>query len=543
MDKNRISAFSLLLLSVPALAQGATTINGVTYGDKPAGTPMAASTLPPEQALRLKKLFLFPSIDDLSGALSPMLDEKLVGLFAKNTRFELVRDPQVVKALSPDESAYYKAAQSPAVHKEAARVVGADTTALLRTRNLGQNTQMTLELRDSNGDMLFSEEGSVPGSAKLEARWDLIENLYMKILAKFPFEGTVTGRVANTLTIDLGAGAVKQGEEIEAARIVSVQRHPLLGTVIGTDYVRTGRARVTTVDKVLSFAEVQDEIRGEKIAPGQKILLARATISRKAVFEEGKEAPSPQGVTEHSGPPKRQAEEDPLADRIQGDFDRPKARYGHLGGNILYGSVSQTQTTGGNSAAFGGSGIGGEFEGELWVTKSWIASLAYGFHNATLTGSGNAAVGDTSWSRFGFFVGYRLFPDTFSSGLALTGSLGYQTMNFAIPENLALNVGGKKYSGVAIRAEGEMGFAEGQKINAGFSILPFANFVEGGGALGVAKGGTVIGLHLAWSHQLMSEIWLRIGTRYDVANGSYETSGSSVSNKRFAIGPGIYYLF
>ncbi len=414
---------SLALFVLSSTAWGeSTTINGVTYDSKGSAAVTSKDALGAEQALRLKKVFLFPSMDDLSGALAPKLDEKLAQLFMRNSRFELIRDPQVVKALSPDEKSYYKAAVSGSVHREAAKVTGADTTVLLRTHNVGPNTQMNLELRDANGNLLFSEEGSVPGSATMEARWALIDKLYSGMLKRLPFEGAITGRTANTITVDLGMGAVRQGEEVDIARIVSVQRHPLLGTVVGTDYVRTGRAKITSVDRVLSFAEVIEETAGEKIAPGQKVLQARAVTVRRGSEKENEsgeertdsryERPGQTRPLKKSG----LGEEDPFEDRLKGEFDRPRPRYGFVGGNLYYGSLGYTQ----NTTDYGGSGIGGDLNGELWVSKSWILSLLYGFQNANLSAQGTE-LGSTSFKNFQVVGGFRIFPESVAEGFVLTG--------------------------------------------------------------------------------------------------------------------------
>ena len=116
-------------------------------------------------------------------------------------------------------------------------------------------------------------------------------------------------------------------------------------------------------------------------------------------------------------------------------------------------------------------------------------------------------------------------------------------MNFQIPENTTLTLGAKKYSGIALRADAEIRFLENQKITAGFLIEPLASLLETGGSLGTPTGATVIGVHLGWNRQMIDQLWLRIGMRYDVASGSYDGNSSTVNDKRFAIGPGIYYLF
>lgn len=526
---------SLFLLSTGALAE--TRINKVTYGNDGQKAAMISGHLPPELQLRLKKVFLFPSIDDVSGALAPRLDDKLAELFNANSRFELVRDPQVVKALSPDESTYYKVAQNQSVHHEAAKVTGADTTVLLRTRNVGRDTQMVLELRDASGSLLFQEEGKVPGVSPLEARHELIKKLYQGLLARLPFEGAITGRTAATLTVDLGMGSLKLGEELEIARIVSVQRHPLLGTVVGTDYVRTGKAKVTSVDRVLSFAEITEEFSGERVAPGQKVLRTRPVFSRGSETETSVQ---PKAGTKKK-PVSEDREPDPFDDRLKGDFDEPRPRYGVGGANLYYGSLTYDQTQSGTAADYSGSGLGGDLNGELWITKNWILAGGYGFHGANLKGT-SGALGSSSWHEFSLVGAYRIFPESLAEGVTLTAGLGYQVISADIPTNATLVVGGKRYAGPLIRADGEIGFLDRQKVSVGFGLQPFSSLTETGPSLGSPTGGTVLAFHLGWIRQISTELSFKIGLRYTVANGSYDNA-STVSNKRFAIGPGIYYSF
>lgn len=487
----------------------------------------------PDQVLRLKKVFLFPSVDDVSGVLAPKLDEKLVALFRGDTRFELVRDPMVIKALSPDEAAYSKVAQNAGVHKEAASVTGADTTVLLRTKNVGTSTEMSLEFREASGELLYSETGTVPGYSSMDARWNLIANLFEAVLKKIPFEGTVTGRTANTLTIDLGQRKIKQGDVIEVARLVSIQRHPLLKTVVGTDYVRVGSAKVTTVDRVLSFAEVVEESNGEYIAPGQKVISIKkregeAPVSSKITSEESKE-------------PKKEAMPSFSDEVLKGDFDRPKARYGQVGVNLRYGSITHSQTVSGGSSEVSGSGLGVDFDGEFWITRNWIAGLYYGFQNADLSGEGVSSL-DSSWKRGEGFVGYRFFPTGIGEMAALTGSLGYQSMKFDIPTVAASSIGAKTYAGVLVRADASIQFLPRNSVSTGFSFQPFSSVTEGGAGLGTADGGTVVGFHLSWNYEFADNLKLRVGLQYDSASANY-TNNASSSDKRFAIGPGLYYSF
>jgi hypothetical protein len=543
VSKPYLPLILVVALGAPSTAalSATTTINKVTYEKAPQAGPNTTQAQSPgsgpEFSLRFKKVFLFPTVDDVSGVLAPKLDEKIAQLLSRNIRFDLVRDPQVIKALSPDEASYAKAAVNQAVHREAAKTTGADSTAILRTKTVGNETVMTLEFRDANGDILFSESGSIPGYSAMDARWGLIDKLFKQVLAKLPFEGSVTGRTASTITVDLGLGDVQEGEELDIAKIVSIQRHPLLKTIVGTDYVRVGRAKVTTVDKYMSFAEITEEYPSERVTTGSKILKAKPMVRRTdAPPASDEESPV------RRGPREKKEEKDPFDARLQGEFDRTKARYGSAGINLFYGSLAHSQTVNDTTSEYSGSGLGGKLEGELWVTKNWILNLAYGFQSATLSGT-NGVLGDTSWKQAEGFGGYRFFPSEAGEGTNLTGSLGYQSLSFEMPTSTTLSVGAKKYTGVALRLQGEMMLQPLAKITAGFTLQPFATVTDTGLFLGQAQSGSALTFGLAWSYRFYDTLWARLSFEFNSASCSYENNSSTVNNKRFAIGPGIYYSF
>lgn len=524
----------LAVLAGRASAATSTKINGVIY--QPGEQPKTASPTATDSPLAIKRIFLFPAVDDVDGVLSPKLDQKLADLFSKNTRFDLVRDKEVIKALSPDDSGYSRAARNKEVHKEAARLSRADTTAILFSKNIGGSAELTLEFRDSGGDLLYSESTKVPGYSPMEARWVAIEKIFTAVVKKIPFEGAVTGRTANTLTIDLGLGSIKQGEELEIARVVSVQRHPLLRTVIGTDYVRVGRAKVTRVDRALSFAVVLEEFPGENISTGNKILsLARTSGPMLSVPTEQEVS-----VRERVGTEEKKKDEDPFEGRLKGDFDKTRARYGLVGINLQYGSLSHTRTDT-TTVDAAGSGLGGNLQAELWITKFWILQVDYGFQNAAISSAGSEA-GDATWNRKEGLIGYRFYPSGMSAGTALTGSFGYQSMSFTLPVSAVASLGSRKYTGLAVRADGTIEFLPNQTITAGFGFQPITSVTESGASFGTPNGGNIIGFRFAWNYMFAEQLWLRIGFQFDSASVSYVNS-ASISEKRFSLGPGIHYSF
>jgi hypothetical protein len=293
---------------------------------------------------------------------------------------------------------------------------------------------------------------------------------------------------------------------------------------------------------------VIEEFPGEKIGPGQKVLRAQAaTVHRGSDEEPAAEEASANHELRGKRHPHRGEDEAPAEeqDRLKGDFDNVKARYGQLGVNLYYGSLSHSQSFNGITSSFSGSGVGGDLNGELWVTRNWILSAEYGFHSATLKNDLSQELGSTSWSDGSLFGGYRLFPEGVAEGLVLTGSVGYDSQKFDIPSSSAFSVGGHKFTGIVLKADGDIFFLNNQKVSVGVSIEPFTTHTETGTSLGTASGGSVVGVNLAWNRQLVEKLWVRVGIRYSVANGSYDgdNNTTTVTDKRFAIGPGVFYQF
>lgn len=518
-----------LSAKAPEAQQG--KINNVDY----------AKPLSPDKSLRLKKLFLFPAVDDINNVLAPQLNDYLRAAFEQNNRFEIVKDPGVVKALAPDEAGYVKVATNEAVHKEAAKITGADSTLVLRTRTVGGTTEMTLDWHDGDGKILFSESGTLPGFSSMDARAALIKNLVNTEIKKIPYLATVTGRTAQTITVDLGRGSVNAGDSLEIVKLVSVQRHPLLHTLINVDYVHVGTARVTNVDRVLSFAEIVEEANNENILPDNKI------VAIKKINVTGPEKPAggalePAKVDEKFSIKEKGADVIPV---LSGDFDKPKARYGFASLDLGYGSLSHMGTASGVSSDVSGSGVALNFSGEIWVTKQWILASGYATQSAELKGthgSGAASLGATTASRLEFSGGYKMFPGALAEGTAVIFGLGYQQLKFDYPSNTTMLVGPKKYSGLMLRLGADLFITPDSRIMTNVKFQPFSGLTETGSSPGSVESANVVAFDLAYLYQFSPNFWLKAGINFDTANGSY-AGGSTTSDKKFAIGPGIAYSF
>ncbi len=124
----------------------------------------------------------------------------------------------------------------------------------------------------SGGKIIHSQlarakrEKDIAGAAK---------DIASAVVAKFPFEGTVTSVEGGRYKINLGRTGYRIGRNMEFSLLSP--RTDESGKVAG--YREVGRLRVKAADDAFSFAEAEDLKKGEKVAVGDRVV-------RQAVREE-----------------------------------------------------------------------------------------------------------------------------------------------------------------------------------------------------------------------------------------------------------------
>jgi len=117
----------------------------------------------------------------------------------------------------------------------------------------------------SGGKLIHSQlaraksEGGISGAAK---------DIAAAVLAKFPFEGTVTGSDGDRYRINLGKSGYKIGKNNEFN--LMTPRLDETGKISG--YREIGRLKTRKIDDDFSVAEVEDLKKGEKVTPGDRVV-------------------------------------------------------------------------------------------------------------------------------------------------------------------------------------------------------------------------------------------------------------------------------
>ena len=507
---------------------------------------------PQSDSLVIRKIFVFPGSDDVGNVIAPELDEALAKRLEKNSRFQVVRNPKISDALRRDEKGYNRIVVSPEVHARAARLAGADTTVVLESRHIGQELKIKEDWRRADGSLLFSETQSAVAKSPIGDQKKIVERITDAVVARIPFQGTVTGRTGNTITVDLNEDQVSPGDKLTVARVVSTKEHPLLKTLVNIDFVTVGTAQVTSADNVLAFAKIIGEPTSEQIGVEHKIVNIERYVGGSGPQGYGKSdvdgAAGKKGGDKWGGlAEKEKALADPLdvQESLGGEYEKTKARFGTVGARILTGNISHDESNAGINTELSSFAFGAGVMGEAWITKEWILGLGYEFMSATLKGNRAGTpltASGTSWSRFDIYGGYRYLPEDSIDGTIVTFGLGYESLKMNLPLDTANQIGKKSYSGLLLLVSGDIAIDPSNRVEAIIALQPFSSLGETEFISGSPDGANVVNAGAKWKYLWKTNLFLMVGLDYNVANGTI-TGGKSMTEKRFAISPGLKYLF
>lgn len=500
--------------------------------------------------LNIKRIFVLPGKDDVNGALAPELDRAVLAHIDSSSRFELIRNSEVVRALKMDERGYGRIANSEQVHSKAAQITGADATIILESKHLGTEIQIREDWRRPDGSLLFTETQSIKANSGIDSQRKLVSKMTKSIESRIPFSGSVTGVDGRTVTLDLNKDYVRVGDRVDFVRLIGTKRHPLLKTLVDAEYVKVAEGEITSVDPVLSFARIINISPGEQVDTTTKIGRLNSTYKpAKRVREAPVVAPRVEPPKQDPFAVKEPNPTDPLMktenDRLSLEKDSFVGRYGKAGVRLNVANLSHSQTNGATDTDISGWGVGAGLLGEIWITKEWLIGFSYDFSNAGLSGqrgSTEIAANGTSWNRFRFYGGYRYLLEGSLDKMFLTFSLGYQGINMNLPTDATNQLGQKNFSGMLIGIQMDYPMDPKSWIVASIGLSPFGTFDESGVSLGETDGSTTVsaavGYHIQWKRQF----WITFDIHFDSSSASYE-NGINLTDRRFSISPGLIYRF
>ncbi len=348
-----------------------------------------------------------------------------------------------------------------------------------------------------------------------------------RLMTKIPFKGMVTGRDQTSITINIGMkNGIQKGDTVILSTIDEVKFHPLLKTLVDWRMTPTGRAVVDEVDEGMAFAKIDSEEFSRQIGRFQK-------------------------VTQIIPPPERpNIVEDKLIDTEERTREsREPPRTGWIAPGLMFGNYSRETSNSTGSSGFTGAGfaIGAKAEGQVWFTSKWFGELDFAYLNSSYeaknisTGAVSSSVSATM-TQFRLSIGYflHLTPNFF--GPKGWFRAGYNATSFGLPNVSATQTSNVDYGGLFLGVGGDLPIREDYGAMMSVDVGLFGAGTEAGNYLGTTNGATMVDLQMAGYYWMAPKMKLKVCVDFKSYSLDF-LSGSSMTNKVFAIGPQLQIHF
>jgi hypothetical protein len=477
----------------------------------------------------LESVGFLPSWDNVDGLFQEYVAAAYKDYFSHQSRFVVQDISKTGALLTNNKLPYQKVLEDKDVLAQVARTTHSQT--LIRTRILKEGPQYRLAMEWLHApkmeplavEALVLKEPAEGQSLGTSDVTNQIKTALGQMIAKIPFQGHVTGRDGNSVTLNIGATAgLKRGDTIVLSTLDDVKIHPLLGIIVDWRLTKTGRVEVDSVDEGIAFCHVTDEEPGHQVGRYQKV-----TQIIPAVEDT------------HS--------------KILDDNKHPEDEMPHLGyfsGGLLPGGFSREfdSSTAGASRTGGGINLGAQIEGQIWFTRELFAEAGYTYDFYHLGQSppgqdSNTLSSGANLSMVDLAVGYSYSVTGDFFGPKGWLKLGYRSTSYNLPSDAAESIGPISFHSLFFGLGGDLPVRNGWGAILNFD-LGIANGADEG--TGFSNGGvasaTDVDFLIGGYYHYSNRMTFRVG--FDVHdNGADFDNGNSLSQKVISIAPAIIYYF
>lgn len=478
--------------------------------------------------------------DNVDGLFVEYMAKAFRDYFASQSRFRVQElqkaDDVLVRAKIP----YSELIQDPAVLQQISKSLRVETLLRSRVWKEGENYRITFDwihaLKNeqlATHTFVYSPEPNAKdfGGDRLKERVaDELKALFRKI----PFQGQVTGRDGDWVTIDLGTSALKKGDTVILSTLEDVRIHPMEKSIVEWNFAETGRAEIDQIEERIAFGKINAESPNRQISRFQK-------VTKILPKQDKVETPA---ITSQS------TEEAEIEDR------REAPRLGWVSGGIHMGGFTRDYTSSSGTAGFMGGGFlaGAKASSQLWLTRQFFVegSFYYDFFGygqrdlstgspSTLTSAGGMS---GSASGFSLYAGYSYLATGHFFGPKAWVKLGLRSTGYTLPVAVAENLGPSSFSSIlALGIGGDLPIRDRLGAVVSLDIGLFRSGGETGFSSGVPDGADDVQMFLGGYYKWDTRLALRVGVEV-VANGATFSTGSTVLSMRsISFAPSLQYYF
>lgn len=317
-----------------------------------------------DSELTISSWTLYPLVDNLDGIYARPLQAHLQNLMEGDRQFRLLQPTAGFKN-APEEFE-----EKSALARDFMKKSKVDAFIAGRIAKGPQGISIRLALiSGAQGLPLGIETRSEIKSFDTEELKRELAITYAQLKKKMPYQGVIMSRRGTTVTLNVGRGSVREGQEVDAIQITKIQRHPRFGFIVSAEKEIMGKIRITKVDEALAFGSITSERTDGLLKPGFKIALDQ--FVQYAEPARTKDGQILNGLNDRSdaevafgNDPKEWA---PLSPPTFG-------KVALMVGLGKY-SLSNNLSAGGSVSAEDGLTPSFHVEGEMWLSTNWFLGL------------------------------------------------------------------------------------------------------------------------------------------------------------------------
>ncbi len=517
------------------LALGVAAVLASAGGISVLRVPFAHATTELDRLYAFETVGLLRSWDNVDGLFADYVASSYKDYFANQTRFVTQDLSKADELFEKAKLPYNKIINDPEILGQLARSTRSQTLLRTRIQKEGPNYRFSVDwLHSPRMDALASETFTLaePASGQALASGDIkteMSNALDRLFAKVTFQGQITGRDNNSVTLNLGLSAnIKPGDTIKISTLDEVKKHPLLKEIVEWRMTPVGKLEIESVEEKIAFARVVEEEPGRQISRYQKVaqILPRPVPDGPSIIDENK------------------LKADLLATE--------PPRLGWIRGGISPGGFSRQYTNSSTGRTGSNLSFGASAEGELWLNREWFVNLAlgYGFFSYSQEDlNGGSALDGLSggFTQFRGDIGHTFFITGDFFGPRAWVKAGYRSTAYDLAYTPAQLLGPVTFGSLFLGVGGDLPIRDnfGALVSLDFGVLPSAtetNVVTGtGNGQSVTDVGIFVGGYYRWTPRLS----VRAGVEVMAHSANFVgASGSSeLSQKVITFAPSLLYYF
>ena len=490
----------------------------------------------------LETVGILRSWDNVDGLFADYVTAAYKSYFSHQSRFTLQDLSKTDVVLSNSKIPYNKLIEDEQILSQIARTMRSESIIRTKVYKEGAQYRFVIDWLHVPKIQLIATEtftlgdsSDHPGSSGMNGTIDFrvaLEQAMERMVAKIPFQGNVTGRDGNSITVNIGEfNHIRKGDTLVIATLDEVKKHPLLKTIVDWRLVPTGKAVVDEVDEGMSFCKITDEEYGRQIGRFQKVVQI---------------IPAPEVNVQQQGHLEEESD-------IKKRYDAPP-RLGFVAPGLFVGSFSRTASTTADRKDGGGTLIGVTGEAQLWLTRDFFAGLGYTYGTASYTQTDTPAVATTTattaatvasslgLTQIRLDVGYTFHQNADFFGTRGWVMLGYENTSYNLPVSATDLTTPTHVGSLFFGVGGDL------PIRGDYGALIYLNFglfnsgSQDNTFFGDSSGASSVDFFLGGYAKLKPRMTLRAGLTV-MSQGMDFVNGATLTQKVIAFGPSLLFYF